>query len=97
VNGKVDSDINEASGLAGDEYDGIFKDFANKVLAMVHDLARTTTKYTTVQILKHARAVTTSKVSGLRCNKMSTWNLAMGKGEVISFCRSTQTQGRVWV
>jgi hypothetical protein len=70
-------DVNEASGLAGDEDDGIFKDFADKVLAMAQDLARTTTKYTTMQILEHVRAVTTSKVSRLRCNKMSAWNLAM--------------------
>jgi len=44
---------------------------------MAQDLARTTTKYTTMQILERARAVTTSKVSRLRCNKMSAWNLAM--------------------
>jgi hypothetical protein len=77
VNDEVDSDVNEASGLAGDEDDGIFEDFADKVLAMAQDLARTTTKYTTMQILERARAVTTSKVSRLRCNKMSAWNLAM--------------------
>jgi len=54
-----------------------FEDFADKVLAMAQDLARTTTKYTTMQILERARAVTTSKVSRLRCNNISTWNLAM--------------------
>ena len=77
MNDEVDSDVNEASGLAGDEDDGIFEDFADKVLSMAQDLARTTTKYTTMQILERARAVTTSKVSRLRCNKMSAWNLAM--------------------
>jgi len=77
VNDEVDSDVNEASGLAGDEDDDIFEDFADKVLATAQDLARTTTKYTTMQILECARAVTTSKVSRLRCNKMSAWNLAM--------------------
>jgi len=44
---------------------------------MAQDLARTTTKYTTMQILERAKPVTTSKVSRLRCNKMSAWNLAM--------------------
>jgi len=44
---------------------------------MAKDLARTMTKYTTMQILQRARAVTTSKVSLLRCNKMRAWNLAM--------------------
>jgi len=44
---------------------------------MAQDLARTTTKYATMPILECARAVTTSKVSRLRCNKMSAWNLAM--------------------
>ena len=77
MNDEVDSDGNEASGLAGDEDDGIFKDFADKVLAMAQDLARTTTKHTAMQILVRAKAVTTSKVSGLRFNKMSAWNLAM--------------------
>jgi hypothetical protein len=77
VNDEVDSDVNEASGLARDEDDGIFEDFADKVHAMAQDLARTMTKYTTMQILERARAVTTSKVSRLHCNKMSTWNLAM--------------------
>jgi len=76
-NDEVDSDVTEASGHAGDENDGIFEDFADKVLAMGQDLARMTTKYTTMQILKHARAVTTSKLSRLLCNKMSAWNLAM--------------------
>ena len=74
---EVDLDVNEASGHAGDEDDDIFEDFADKVLATAQDLARTTTKYTTMQILECARAVTTSKVSRLRCNKMSAWNLAM--------------------
>ena len=77
MNDEVDSDVNEASGLAGDEDDGIFEDFADKVLAMAKDLARTTTKYTTMQILERARAVTTAKVSRLCCNRMSAWNLAM--------------------
>jgi hypothetical protein len=81
VNDEVDSDVNEASGLARDEDDGIFENFADKVLAMAQDLARTTTKYTTMQILERARAVTTSKVSRLRCNKMSAWNLAMREEE----------------
>jgi hypothetical protein len=66
VNDEVDSDVNEASGLAADEDDGSFEDFADKVLAMAQDLARTTTKYTIMQILECARAVTTSKVSRLR-------------------------------
>jgi len=44
---------------------------------MAKDLARMMNKYTTMQILQCARAVTTSKVSRLRCNKMSAWNLAM--------------------
>jgi len=77
ANDEVDSNVNEASGLAGDEDDGIFEDFAHEVLTLAQDLARTTTKYTTMQILERARAVTTSKVSRLRCNKMSAWNLAM--------------------
>jgi len=51
VNEEVDSDVNEASGLAGDEDNGIFEDIADTVLAMAQDLARTTTKYTTMQIL----------------------------------------------
>jgi len=77
VKDEVDLDVNEASGHAGDEDDDIFEDFADKVLAMEQDFARTTTKYTTMQILERERAVTTSKVSRLRCNKMSAWNLAM--------------------
>jgi hypothetical protein len=77
VNDEVDWDVNEASGHSGDKDDGIFEDFADKVLAMAQDLARTRTKYTTMQILEGARAVTTSKVSRLRCNKISAWNLAM--------------------
>jgi len=81
VNDEVDSDVNEASGLAGDEEDGTFEDFADKVLAMAQHLARTTTKYTTMQILERPRAVTTSKVSRLCCNKMSAWNLAMREGK----------------
>jgi len=44
---------------------------------MAQDLARMMTKYSTMQILERARAVTTSKVSRLRCNKMSAWNFAM--------------------
>jgi len=75
VNDEVDSDVNKASGLAGDEDNSILEDFADKVLVI--DLARTTTKYTTMQILERARALTASKVSRLGCNKMSTWNLAM--------------------
>jgi hypothetical protein len=70
-------DVNEASRLAGDEDDGIFINIGDKVLAMAHNLARTTTKYTTIQIVEWARAVTTSKVSRLCCNKMRAWNLAM--------------------
>jgi hypothetical protein len=77
VNDEVDSDVNEASGPAGDEHDSTFDDFPNTVLQMAQDLARTTTQYTTMPILKRAMAVTTSKVSRLGCNKMSTWNLAM--------------------
>jgi hypothetical protein len=77
VNDQVDSDVNEASGLAGDEDDRIFENCADKVLDVAQDLARTTTKYTTMQILECARAESTSKVSHLRCNKMSAWNLAM--------------------
>jgi hypothetical protein len=77
ANDEVDSDGNEASGLAGDEDNGISKAFADKILAMAQDLARTTTKSTTVQILERARAVNTSKVSRLCSNKMSPWNLAM--------------------
>jgi len=77
VNDEVNLDVNEASGLTGDEDDGIFMVFADKVLMMGRDLARTTTNYTTMQILERARAVTTSKAYCLRCNKMSTWNLAI--------------------
>jgi hypothetical protein len=77
VNYEVDSDVNEASGLAGDEDDAILEDFADKVLAMEQDLARTMTKYTTMRIIERARAVTTSKVSRLCCNKMIPWNVAM--------------------
>ena len=77
MNDEVDSYVNEESGLSGDEDGGIFEDFADNVLAMAQDLARTTMKYTTMQILERARAVTTSKVSRLRCKKMSAWNLAM--------------------
>jgi hypothetical protein len=77
VNDEVDSDVNEASGLAGDEDDGISGEFANKVLTTAQDLPGTTTKYTTMQILERARAVTSSKVSRLCCNKMIAWNVAM--------------------
>jgi hypothetical protein len=70
-------DVNEASGLAGDEDDGIFEDFTDNVLAMAQDFSRTKTKYTTMQILECVRAVTTSTVSRLRCNKMRAWNLEM--------------------
>jgi len=77
ANDEVDSDVNEACGLAGAEDEGIFDDFADNVLLMAPDLARWTTKYTTMQIPECARAVTTSKVSRLRCNKLSAWNLAM--------------------
>ena len=69
--------MNEESCLPRDEDDGIFEDFAYKVLAMAQDLARMTTKYTTMQILESVSAVTTSQVSRLSCNKMSAWNLAM--------------------
>jgi len=34
ANDEVESDVNEASSFAGDEDDGIFGDFADKVLAM---------------------------------------------------------------
>jgi len=44
---------------------------------MAQDLARTTTKDSTMQILECAGAVTTSKVSRLRCKKISAWNLVM--------------------
>ena len=44
---------------------------------MAQDLARTRTKYTTMQILERARAVNTSEVSRLGCNKMIAWNLPM--------------------
>jgi hypothetical protein len=76
-NHQVNLDGNKASGIAGDSDDCLFEHFAYKVLAMAQDLPRMTTKYTTIQILERARAVTTSKLSSLRCNKMSTWNLAM--------------------
>jgi len=77
VNHKLDLDENEASGLAGDEDNGISEDFADKELVTVPDLARMTTKYTTIQVVVRARAGTTSKVSHLRCNMMSAWNLPM--------------------
>jgi len=77
VNDEVDSDLNEASGLAGDQDEGVFEEFANTLLQMPQDLVRTTTKYTTMQILESVRAVTTSEVSRLCCNMMSAWNLAM--------------------
>jgi len=48
ANDEVDSDVNIASGLAGDTDDGIFEDFADKALAMAQHLARTTTNYTTI-------------------------------------------------
>jgi len=70
-------DVNKASGLAGDEDNGILVDSADKVLATANDFARMMTKYTTIQILQCAKAVTTSKVSSLRCNKINTWKLAM--------------------
>jgi hypothetical protein len=77
VNHEVDSDVNEASCPAGDEDDGIFEDFTDKSRAVAQNLGATTTKYTNMQILERALAVTTSKVSRLHCNKMSAWNLAM--------------------
>ena len=79
MNDEVDSDVNETSGLAGDQDDFHIEDFADKVLAIAQDLARTTTKDTTMQILNRARAATTSKVFRLHCTKMSAWNLPMSE------------------
>jgi hypothetical protein len=77
VNDEVDPDVYKTSGLAGDEDVGIIEDIANKVRAMMQDLARMTNKSTTMRILYRARAVTTSKVCCSCCNKMDAWNLAM--------------------
>ena len=77
ANNDVESDVQETSGHAGGRDDGTFEDFADKVLAMAQDLARKTSKYTTTQIPKRARAVTSSKVSRLRWNMMSAWHLEM--------------------
>ena len=44
---------------------------------MAPDLARMMSKDTMMQILEHARAVTTSILSRLLSNKMSAWNVAM--------------------